>query len=233
MAFLKTKVDTETLKERGSSGAKYIYKSGIYPATLKIVSVDVSDNGSTSLNFNVEEENGNQTTFYGLRLTNNDGSENFQAATFHKLAIIAGLEEVSDPETETHKLGKDGKPTELEVLTDFTDLNVKIRVQEEYYKKERGTGDIAKRMVIKNFYRASDGAAAAEIVAEANGDSIEFGTQLSKDEVYASNVTYKDGLTAEDVDAWKETSKNNNKSSGSKAPATKVNKPAGSLFGKK
>lgn len=228
MAFLKTKVDESTLQDAGS-GSKYISKSGIYDVTLKIVSVDVGARGSTSLNFNVEDTDGNPTTFYGLRLTNNDGSENFQAALIHKLAVIANLEEINDPETETHNIGKDNKPTELQVLTDFSDFECKIRVQEEYSITKGGQNDgkIRKSMTIKNFYR-TDGASAQEIAAEAQGNAVQIGTQLAKDEAYATNVTYKDGLTADDVQAWKDSFK----SGGDSKPAAQptINKPAGSLF---
>lgn len=226
MSFMKANINPEALQE-GGSGAKYIAKSGIYDVTLKIVSVDVNDKGARAINFNVEDADGNPTTFYGLKLDNNDGSKNFGADIFNRLIIIANLEDVNDPEEQEHKLGKDNKPVTLAVLDDFTDLECKIRVQEEYSKYN---GEINKRMVIKNFYRA-DGASAAEIVAEATGDeSVVIGTQIEKDKPYAENITYRD-CTPEEVAAWKESKKSGN--SGAKAaPAAKVNKPAGSLFKK-
>lgn len=233
MSFLKTKVDSSTLQDQGT-GSKYISKSGIYDVVLKVVSVDVGAKGSTSLNFNVEDADGNPTTFYGLRLTNNDGSENFQAALAHKLAVIANLEEINDPEEQTHNMGKDNKPTNLMVLDDFTDFECKIRVQEEYSISKGGKNDgkIRKSMAIKNFYRAGDGASAQEIASEAAGTPVEVGTQLGKDEAYASNVTYKDGLTEESVKEWKDSFKSGGNAGGATTasqPST-VNKPAGSLF---
>lgn len=219
MAFFTAKAEASALTEK--SGASYISKSGIYDVTLKIVSVSTNDNGAMSLNFNVKDSNDNDTTFYGLQLTNNDGSDNYQAEIFNKLCVVAGIETVSDPEEQTHKLGKDGTPTTLQVLEDFTDEEVKLRVQEEYSK---WNDVIRKKMVIRNFYRA-DGAAAIELV-----NDTEIGVQLAKDEKYADNVTYKDGLTADDIQAWKDA-----KASGDDAPktatkATVKNKPSGSLF---
>ena len=48
------------------------------------------------------------------------------------------------------------------------------------------------------FYRASDGATAAEILNET-----QVGVQLEKDLKYASENKYDDGLTVEEVEAWK------------------------------
>lgn len=203
-----------------SSGGSYISKSGIYDVILKIVSVDVNTHGARAINFNVEGvEDKSNTTFYGLKLDNNDGTPNYQAEIFNKLAIVCDIAVVNSPEPETHNLGKNATPTELQVLTDFTDLQVKIRVQEEYSKWQ---GQIKKKMVIKSFYSAA-GAAAVELV---NGSTP--GVQLSKDEAYADKVTYKDGLTADDIEAWK-----NSKKDGGSAPAANtpvVKAPVKKLF---
>ena len=191
--FSVTDTSVEALKEVGGGG-KYISKSGIYTVTLKTVSVKVNDSKARSLNFNVDYE-GSGNTLYGLKLDNNDGTQNFQYKTYNNLAIIADLANVQGPVAQTHNLGKDNTPTELQVLEDFSDIEVQVRVQEEYslYKNE-----LQSRKVIKAFYRA-DGASAAEI---ASGS--EVGVQLKKDEEYAQNVTYKDGLDKSKVDAMKE-----------------------------
>lgn len=189
MSFFKPVATAEAVKEQ--TGGSYINDSGIYDVTLKIVSVKVNEHNARSLNFNVDY-NGTPTTFYGLKLDNNDGTPNFQQSIFNKLCIIAGLDAVSDPEIQEHRLGKDGTLTELAVLPDFTDLPVKVRVQKEYRKYN---DKISRSFVIRNFYR-EDGASASEII---NGT--EIGAQLKKDEPYASNVTYRD-CTPEEVAAW-------------------------------
>lgn len=225
MSFMKASIKPEDLQE--ASGGKYISKSGIYDVILKITSVDVNDKGARAINFNVENE-GNPTTFYGLKLDNNDGSKNFGMDVFNRLIIVANLEEVNDPEEQEHLLGKDNKPTNLAVLTDFDDLECKIRVQEEYSKYN---GEIRKRMIVKNFYRL-DGASASEIVAEATGDeSVAVGTQIQKDEPYAANITYRD-CTPEEVEAWKASKKKSGGNSNAKTTPTVQNKPVGSLFKK-
>jgi len=197
MAFYTRQITQDAIKDSG--GGKYIMASGMYPVSLKIVSVQTNDSNARSLNFNVDYE-GSSNTLYGLKLDNNNGDRNFQAAVFEKLLVIAdlvgdtGVPTVNDPEVETHNIGKDNTPTDLSVLTDFTDLDVIVRVQEVYslYKNE-----LQSRKEIKGFYRA-DFASASEITG-----GTEVGVQYKKDLEYAENVTYKDGLTAETVASMK------------------------------
>lgn len=187
-AFFTVNRSAEALKEAGSGG-KYILDSGIYPVTIDFISVITNEKNARSLNFNVSYE-GTENTLYGLTLDNNDGTPNYQQAIFNKLAIIAGLEVVNAPVVETRNIGKDRTPTDLLVLTDFSGLDVMIKVQLEYslYKNELKT-----RRNIRGFYRA-DGATAGEIE---NGTQV--GVQLEKDRAYENDITYRDNLTAEKV----------------------------------
>lgn len=191
MAFFTTKVDEKSISE---SDFEYIKQSGIYDCKIKFVSVKVNTHGARSLDFNVEYK-GSSLTLYGLKLDNNDGSENFQRKTFNKLCIIAGLESIDDPIERVHVVGKEKKEQEFKVLEQFDDLDVKIRVRFRYSKYE---GKIRETPEIMGFYRASDGATAAEILNET-----QVGVQLEKDLKYASENKYDDGLTVEEVEAWK------------------------------
>lgn len=189
--FFTVKRDIDSVKE---ATGDYINTSGIYDVIIKFVSVNRSINGSMSLDFNCEYK-GTPVTIYGLRLTNNDGSENFQAKLFNKLLVIAGLDGVSEPTIESHVVGKDKAPKEFSVITELSDLPIKMRIQYTYSLYE---GKIIERREIKNFYRESDGAVASEILLDDG-----FGTQLEKDKKYAANITYNDGLTAETIAQWK------------------------------
>jgi len=215
MAFFVPKKDVASVQDGGS----YIDTSGIYDVTLKIVSVKTNAHNARSIDFNVEYQ-GSTQVFYGLKLDNNDGSENFERKVFNKLVIVAGLDSVSEPEIQEHKLGKDQTPTDLSVLTDFTDVPVKMRVQFEYSVYE---GTIREKKLIRSFYRAEDGATAAEIIAEKG-----YGQQLSKDMEYADKVSYKDNLTAEAVAEWKAGKKTGKASA---APRPKANEFAGATTG--
>ena len=84
--------------------------------------------------------------------------------------------------------------------------------------------DIQKRMVLKGFYRAEDGADAAEVVS-----GKDIGKRLATvTEKYASNVTYKDNLTPEAVAEWKKARAAGKSAPAKPAPTTA--KPSASLF---
>ena len=196
MSFIKVNTSEEVVKE-SKGGGSYLSKSGIYPVTIKFASVTVNEHNARSIDFNVDY-NGNSSTLYGLKLDNNDGSENYMYPIFNNLCIIAGLENVNEPEEQEHEVGKDKEVKSFMVLDDLTGLECFVRVQQEYSKYNN---EIKSRLVIKSFYRA-DEANAFEIIKGEN-----FGTQFKKDQAYADKITYKDGLTAEEVSAWEETKK--------------------------
>ena len=203
MAFFKVSTAAEAVSE--STGGKFIGTSGIYPVTIKFVSVQTNDHNARSLNFNIEYE-GNPQTFYGLKLDNNNGTENFEAKIFNKLCIINEVDVVSDPVIESHKIGRDQTPTDLAVLTDFSDMDVYMRVVLEY---SLYNGELKSKKLIRGFYRASDKATAEEIVNETTP-----GVKYEKDLPLSEAIVYKDNLTAEKVAELQ-----SSKSAGAQAPA--------------
>ena len=206
-SFIKVSRDDSIVKE-SSGGGSYLSKSGIYPVTIKFVSVTVNEHNARALDFNISYNN-NESTLYGLKLDNNDGSENYMYPIFNNLAVIADLEDVTEPEEQEHIVGKDKIAKSFMVLDDFSELSCYVRVQQEYSKYNN---EIKSRLVIKSFYR-DDKASAYEITKK-----LPVGTQFEKDEKYADKITYKDGLTKEEVDIW-EAAKAGNKSTGV-APAS-------------
>ena len=227
MSILSVNRTKEAVKD-GGAGGSYISESGIYDVTIKFASIDVSKGGAKSVNFNLDY-NGNPITIYGPYITSKAGDplDIGLGLVRDKLGIIAGVDGDLTIEEEEHSVGKDNKLQEFSVITDYSDLPVKVRIQMEYsvYK-----GEIRQRKVIKNFFR-EDGASAEEILAIENGEDAEIGKRLAYEtEKFADNITYKDDLTAEDIAEWKA-----NKSS--KAPAKSAPKTSGSaankLFGKK
>lgn len=221
---MKFKVSTneEVLNDFG--GSSYIAKSGIYDVTIKFASLDVSKGGAESVNFNLDY-NGNDQTIYGPYVTAKNGDPlDVGLKLVNSLAVIAGMDQGQDLsiEEEDHTVGKDKKTQSFAVITDFSDMPIKIQLQEEY-SVNPVKNEIQKRMVIKNFFRASDGASAAECVS-----GKDVGKRLSTvEERYADKVTYKDDLTPEAVEAWRESKKNGSTPS---KPAPTTAKPAGSLF---
>lgn len=193
---LSVSKNAEAIKDTGNGGG-FINNSGIYDITLNYVQVADTKNGAKQLNFNVTHQ-GQDQTIYGPILFSKEGKLNeITNGLLNRLCIVAGMEDGQDIETEEaeYPVGKDQKMMEMTVIPELADLELKMRVQMEYSKWQE---NIQERKAIKAFYR-EDGATAAE--AE-SGEGI--GTQLAlHQEKYASNVTYKDGLTADDVEAWK------------------------------
>lgn len=191
MSFFEVNTQESYAKE---SNEEFITTSGIYPVKINFVSLNINENGARSLDFNVEYKN-TPHIFYGLKLDNNNGSENFERAIFNRLCIIAGLTQVSEPVDQSHAVGKDREIKNFKVLDDFTDLEVYIRIQQQY---SLFNGQIKQKKLIRNFYRKDDKASAHEILTNEPA-----GVQFDKDMKYASNISYKDGLTEEMVTAYK------------------------------
>ena len=221
------KISTSADAIQSGGGSSYISKSGIYDVIIKFASVEVSKNGAQSVNFNIEY-NGNAQTIYGPYITSTKNEPlKIGMQLINSLGIIAGLGEDDDLEIEqeTFNVGKDNKPKEFNIITQFTDLPIKIRLQEEY-SINANTKEIRKAMVPRAFYRQVDGASVREIV-----NNTEAGVQLEKDTAnYADAVSYLDNLTAEDIENWKK-SKADGASTPKATPAAQI-KPAGSLFKK-
>lgn len=207
----------DAIKDSGVGGL--INKSGVYPVTLNYTQVAESKGGAYQLIFNVTHT-GMDQTIYGPYLTDKKKNVNeITQALLNKLCIIAGMEEGQDIETESveNPVGKDRKMMAMEVIPELSELDVQIRIQMEYSMYE---GKIQEKQSIKAFYR-EDGATAAEIVA---GEG--FGKRLATDiEKYADNVTYRDGLTEEDVKAWIEEQRKARSGNGSSTPSPSA-KPA-------
>lgn len=222
---MKFKVSTapEVLSNFGESN--YIAKSGIYDVTIKFASVSVSKGGAESIDFNLDY-NGNDQVIYGPYVTDKAGQTlDIGAKLINSLAVIAGMTDGDSFETceEDHNVGKDKKSQTFTVITNFSDLPVKIHLQEEYSINPK-TNEIQKRMVIKGFYRQSDGADAGELVS-----GKDIGKRLALvTEKYAANITYKDDITPEQVEAWKASKKSGNTTS--KPQPKTVTKPSASLF---
>lgn len=230
---MKFKVNTsaDAIKD-GGGGGKFIGESGIYDVVINFASIEASKGGSESLNFNVDY-NGNTQTFYGLLVQNNDGKENTIGMNLvNKLAIISGEESELTTAEEVHAVGKDNEDREFTVIEQFSNLPVKMRVQESY---NYWNGEIKQRLLVKAFFR-EDGASAQEILA---GNEEDFGTALEKEQKYASNITYtesgkgkNDAPTEEDVAAWKEAKRSGGGAAkASTATASTTRKRA--TFGKK
>lgn len=228
MAFAKVNADEENIRDYDGDGSVYINKSGIYDVIVKDVIVDQTDKGSQFINLWIDYQGKEQPIFQAMRLTNNDGSDNLGKKLFNKFCIVAGLqpnEEIPDPVSKMVPIGKGGEEQECMVLERFAETPMTIRVQMEYSLYD---GKVREAKSIRNFFRFEDKATASEIVNASENK----GEQFEKEQEYADKVTYRDGLTEEDVAQYLKDRK------AGKQSGTKDNKPANGFgqkrtFGKK
>ena len=226
MAFFKVTTNEESVKDYTGDGGKWLNKSGIYEVIIKAVIADTTAKGSEYLNLWVEYEGQLQPLFQAMRLTNNDGSRNLGADLFNKFCIVAGATgdtEVADPVSRMIPMGKGGEEIECMVLEEFDDTPMVIRLQMEYSMYE---GKVQQSKIIRNFFRFEDHATASEIVNNADA-----GKQFEAEQAYADKVSYKDGLTEEDVAEWLKNQKSGKKEDSNKKPAAGFGQKR--TFGKK
>lgn len=193
--FYRVSTAADKIKD---SSSNYINQSGMYEVTIKHVLVSQSQNGSQTIDLNLDYQGQNQTLYSAIRLTNNDGSPNFESINFNKLCIIAGGnegDEIHDPVPISLPIGKGGEEKECMELQDLAELPVILRIQYEYYKYN---DEIRESRRVKNFFRMADKATASEIVNKAIP-----GTQYEEELKLADKVTYRDDITEEDVKEFK------------------------------
>lgn len=195
---MKLSISTSQDAIKDVTGSSYIRDENVYDVKILFASVKTTTNGAKTVDFNLEYK-GNPQVIYGPTIINKNGQANdIGMSLINKLGVIAGLSDGQELniESETHKVGKDQKNQEFDVITDFSSLDVKIRVQREY---SRYNGQIRRALHIRNVFR-EDGASAAEI---SNG--AEIGKQMQLEiEKYTAGPSFKDGVTQEEATAWEE-----------------------------
>jgi len=201
MAFLVVK--EENVQKEGGSG--YIGKSGIYDLTLKHCEITTTANGAVQANYFFDK-----CMSYGNNIIGINGQPTFGYNILEALASTLGLDELSDPEPTTVAFKKGAK--ELSCIPELNDVAVKAWIQFSYRVYQ---GEIREDVIVKRFYRVSDGAAGSEVLS---GEDI--GSRLEKDTVVASEIKY-DGTDAESVAAWMK-AKSSNSKGGAAAPTAKA-----------
>jgi len=215
MAFLNVK--KENVAKEGSGN--FATTSGIFDINIKGVEVASTKNGATQVNYITDKFQS-----YGNTVVDTQGNRIFGMDILEALTAVIGEDGLSDPEPTKIKFKTQTK--ELMCLPELTDVDVKVWVQFGY---ELYKGEIKERVSVKRFYRQHDGASGSEVLAIADGENVVPGTQLAKDEAYASEVKYSDGLTEDDVKAWKK-EKSEGNSASKPAAATASPKGAASAF---
>ncbi len=225
---MKLSISTSADAIKDAGGASFLGTEGIFDVTINFVSISETTNGAKQVDFNINYK-GNDQVIYGPIIVNKDGSQNeIGMQLINKLGVIVGLGEGDELtiEEETHKVGKDQKSQDFNVITDFSGQEVQLRVQREYSKNPKNS-EIRRDVKIRNVFRA-DGASAAEITNDG-----EVGKQRALElEKYCAAPSYKDGITPEEAEGW-EKDRQKAAKSGNEAPASKVVEKKTSMFGKK
>jgi len=198
MAFLKKVVTEEELNQATKEGgnSKHITKSGIYPVTLLAPVVSTGKNGSIAIDLFVDHAGQEQVIYGGMRIYNNDGSENkIGMGLFLKMCKVCNIDpnDVEDSVDAELPIGKKGAAKDVKALEGFDGSNIQVRIQVEYSKYN---DNISENKIIRGFYDEK-GASAQELT---KGEG--HGSQLEKDQAYASDISYRDNLTEEDIKDW-------------------------------
>lgn len=200
----KAPVNLDKLAEAPKSGS-YINTSGVYDITLKALTVDLSPWGTTNIGMFIDFNGSPKMMYSVLDLGPDDtsGLEQWQKDsyakawdTLDKLAVVCGIDPstMSDTETVSLPIGKDGAEKDVEVFPEISDVDIKAWFKFEYYRSK--DGDIKEKVLFKEAF-TTDGLSADEVLREEKE-----GKRLTKLEKYINVVSYKSELTAEDVDAW-------------------------------
>lgn len=201
MSMFTLNSEKQAQSEQGGGG---ITTSGIYDVTLRAVEIKGTVNGATQANYFFDK-----AMSYGNNIVGTDGAQLFGADILKSLGYISGMGDgdvIADPEEMTIQFKTGAK--DLMCLPDFVDMPVKVWLK---FKYSRYKGEIKESIQVGRFYRATDGASSSEIIA---GEG--FGTRLEKDKPFAEKVTYEDGVTADEVAAWKQAQRDKSKAA---APA--------------
>lgn len=224
----KTQANLDKLAETPKSGNS-IPTSGIYDLTLKAVTLDISPWGSKNVGLYVEVDDQPRMLYSVLDLGSDDDSQDEQWkkdmiernwAIFDHMCIVCGIDpnDITETETVTLPIGKDKADKDVEAFTEFEDKKIKAWLKFEYYKSKEG--DIKERIVLKEVF-TPEGLSGDEVLREETEPK-----RIHKLEKYVTQISYKSGLTEEDVKAWIE--------NGRKGGATASDKPAKApSFGKR
>jgi hypothetical protein len=192
MSFFTASKKAEDVK---ASGGAYISGSGMFPVTIIAAIASASKGGSTSVDLYVDHSGQKQIVYGNLRISNNDGTPNaIGAKVFNQLMLIAGFDSLEDPVSGELPIGPKGVMKPVDILEELCDAEAIMRVQMEYGAYN---GDITEKKVIKAFFRPGDNASAEEIVNDS-----EAGKGYEREMKYVDNITFKDGVTQEQVTAW-------------------------------
>lgn len=186
-------------KRRGNTGeASFINESGVYPFKISYVRIQTFSTGSKGFTIvGSLEGQKDETVIYGQVFQKADGTVNaggFDALT--SLQTIFGLNDLTET-TKKVKNFKDGSEMEIDIFKEFENKKCFIRVVKEFSKYN---DKINRRINFVDAFRVDDKANSIEII-----NKKDFGKKYKwylDNEEKTKAVSYKDGLTKAEVDAY-------------------------------
>ena len=200
--MFKRNSSVDAVKDFEGSGGKFLNKSGMYnDVTIKALVYDEAENGGAVINFYINHQGEDQVVYGDLRVANKGGAENkIGHETLNELLVVLDVDGLDEPVEAELPIGKKKAPKDVMVFEEIAEELVTIKIMNKY---SVWNNNIMEKTVISKFYRNDDKATAAEIVLDAEKPGeVALGTKFGKDEEFAQNVKYEDGLTAEQVNAW-------------------------------
>lgn len=170
---------------------------GYFEGTIEYASLDVSRNGSKTITLNLKpknEEEWNVVVYNAIRLTNNDGSENFQVNShLIPMLLTMGIKSFDDEATEptTIKVGKTQTEKIIQAYPALSNKPIACWLKKEYRLWE---GKLKESYFITDFFRPKDKASAKEIK-----NNTEAGLKLNELQAKNEIEVYADGLTPDIV----------------------------------
>jgi len=201
MGFFKAnKSEDATTEFEGGAGGKYIGTSGMFDINVIVPFVNAGNDKASTIDLFVDYNEQKQVIYGSMSYTNKDGSDNkIGQEIFNKLVILGDVDAVNDPVDAELPIGKKGANKDCAVLEDLADIDVTIQIRMEYGV---WANNITEKTVIKSFFRTSDKASVAEILAHEEGKEVEFGAQYATIAEGSDFVTYNDGLDEARVQEW-------------------------------
>jgi len=200
--MFKRNTNSADVKDFEGSGNKFLNKSGIYQdVTIKAAIYDEAENGGAVINFYVNHQGEDQVIYGDLRVANKGGAENkIGLETLNELLVVLDVDGLDEPVEAELPIGKKKAPKDVMVFEEVAEELVTLKITNKY---SVWNNNIMEKTVITKFYRNEDKATAAEVLLDAdNPGEVELGTKFGKDQEYADNIKYEDGLTPEQVTAW-------------------------------
>ena len=192
MAVFKVNINDIKNEEIFSGGSQFITKSGLYDIEIVSAFVRAKDK-QQSLWIKYAVNGTPSNSFLFVRLTNNNGEENFEKLVFDKIAAMKGVTELST--TKKKVKFKETETTE-DCFVQLEGLKIKVWIREEFTKYN---GQIYQKFAIKEVFDSK-----TNLTAQEKLDGIKEPNRfLALEATGIFDKQYSKGVTDEEIKEFK------------------------------